>query len=77
MNHPDLLRRLDEMPVGKVRVTRRRPMPPVAEPADEQQVLARHDGMTGYRVSQIVDPKLAGFCIRANRPPGRSRAKQR
>ena len=52
-----MLRRLDEVSAGEVGVARRGPVPPVAgQPADQGQVLARHDGMAGYGVPENPVP---------------------
>ena len=47
-------RRLDQMVVGNVGVARRRSVPPVPEQlADQREILARHDGLTGRRMTPI------------------------
>ena len=53
----DSFRRLDEVPIGKVRVARRGPVLPMAEQlADQGQILARHNGVTGGGMAQIMQP---------------------
>ena len=72
MRLPTFSCRLDEMPVCEVRVTRRRPMPPMSEQlADERQVLAGHDGMAGHRMPKVVNAKRAESGVRADRPPAK------
>ena len=71
----DPLRRLDKMAIGKVGVARRGPVPPIAEQLpDQRQVLARHDGLTGCRVPQVMQVKVAEIRIFADRPPARGKA---
>ncbi len=51
----DALGCLDEVAVGQMRVTRRGLVPPVPEQlADQGQVFARHDGVTGSRVPKVM-----------------------
>ena len=66
----DLLRSSDKMRVGKVGIARCGPVPPVAENfADQGQVLARHDGLTGRSVPQVVQAQPAEPGIGADRTP--------
>ena len=51
----NFLGRLDKMLVRKVGVTRRSPVPPVPEQlAHQRQVLARHDGLTGGGMAEVM-----------------------
>ena len=70
--HPHLFRRLDKMPIGKVGVARRGPVPPMPEQlADQRQILARHHGVAGCRVPKVVQAKPAELRVFAYRPPAR------
>ena len=67
-----LIRRLDEVPVGKVSVTGCGPVPPVPEQAaDQGQVLAGHDGMAGIGVAKIVESQPTETRIFAHGAPAR------
>ena len=56
--------------VGKVRIARRGPVPPMPEnPADQGQVLAGHHGLTGYRVPKFLQAKAAEFGVGADCAP--------
>ena len=58
------------MSVGKVDISCRGPMPPMPEQlADQRQVLARHDRLTGGGVPKAMQAKAAELRIRADRAP--------
>ena len=67
---PDPLHRFDKVVIGKVGVARRRPVSLVTEQlADERQVLARHDRLTGGGMLKVMQAKAAELRIRADRAP--------
>ena len=73
----DLPRRFGKVYIGKVGVARRGPVPPMTEQlADQGQVLAGHDGLTGRGVPQVMQPKPAELRVRADRAPARCEAKR-
>ena len=58
------------MGIGGVGVACRRTMPPVAgQLSHKRQVFARHDGVAGCRVAQVVQAEPAELGIFADRPP--------
>ena len=51
---------LDEVDIGEMGVARRGPVPAMPKQlADQRQVLARHDGLAGCRVAQVVEAQPA------------------
>ena len=67
---PDFLRCLNEVAFDEVSVSGSGSMPPVPEqPADQRQILARHYGMTGSGMAEVMQSQLAQLCIRANGSP--------
>ena len=67
---PNPLRRLDKVRVGKVGVARGGPVPPMPKQLpDQRQVLARHDGLAGRRVPEVMQAEPAEPGIGADRPP--------
>ena len=51
----DLFGGLDEVDIRKVGIPRRGPVSPVPEQlAYQRQILARHDGLAGRRVPQVM-----------------------
>ena len=74
-DRPHPVRRLDKMPVGKVRIARRCPVPPMAEQlADQRQVLARHDGLTRRRMTKVMQAKPAELRVYADRASSDNKA---
>ena len=70
MSFAHLIRRLDEVPVGKVSVTGCGPAPLVPEQAaDQGQVLAGHDGMAGIGVAKIVKTEVGQTRLGADATP--------
>ena len=70
-----MLRGLDQMIGGEVRVSGGGSMPPVAEQlSDQGQVFAEHDGMAGHGMAEIVNPKRAEAGILAYSAPARPQA---
>ena len=58
------------MPVSEMRIACRSPVPPVPEQlADQGQVLARHNGVTGGGVAKVVQARPTELHIRADRAP--------
>ena len=71
----DALSCLYEVPVAQVRVARRGPVSAMPEEsADERQTFARHNGLTGGGMSQVMQPEPAEHCIGTNRPPAGCKA---
>ena len=71
----DALSCLHEVPVAQVRVARRGPVSAMPEEsADERQTFARHNGLTGGGMSQVMQPEPAEHCIGTNRPPAGCKA---
>ena len=65
----------DKVPVGKVGVARRGAVAAMAEQlADQGQMLARHDGLAGRRVAQVVEAQPTEPGIGADRAPARCEA---
>ena len=69
------LRRLNQMPVGEVGVARRCAVATVPEQsADQGQVLAGHDGLTGGGVPKVVQALPAELGVRTDRAPADNKA---
>ena len=69
------LRRLNQMPVGEVGVARRSAVVTVPEQsADQGQVLAGHDGLTGGGVPKVVQALPAELGVRTDRAPADNKA---
>jgi len=67
---PHLLRRLDQVRIVKVGVAGGGPVPPVPEQlSDQGQALARHDGLAGRRVAEVVQAQSAELGIVADSAP--------
>ena len=56
------------MGIGKVGVACRGSVPPVSKQlADQRQIFARHDGLTGRRMPKVMQAKPPELCILADR----------
>ena len=74
-NASDLLRRLDKMPVGKMCAARRGSVPSMTEQlADQGQIFAGHDGLTGCGMTKVMEAQAAKLRVVAYRPPTRCEA---
>ncbi len=67
---PDAIRRINQVRVGKVSVSRRGAMPVVPEkPADERQTFARHNHLTCRGVAQVMQAQATELRDLADRAP--------
>ena len=66
----ELLRRLNQVGVGKVGLARRLPMAAVTEQfPNERKVLAHHDSLADRRVPEVMEAEPAELRISARCPP--------